>query len=57
MEMMFTTSVMDLIYDVTIGIYEHSRRQSERDLPDLGLFRHGLMSVKQLKVTRKNSRI
>ena len=37
-EMMFTTSGMDLISDVTVGIYEDSRRQIEHDLPDLGPF-------------------
>ena len=57
MEMMFTTLAMDLMYDVTVGIYEDSRRQSERDLPDLGPFRHGLMSVKQLKAKEIFSRI
>ena len=39
--MMFTALAMDLISDVTVGIYEHSRRYSERDLPDLGSLRHG----------------
>ena len=33
MKMMFTTSAIDLISDVNVAIYEHSRRQSERDLP------------------------
>ena len=55
--MTFTKSAMDLISDVTVGIYEHSRRQSKRDLPDLGLFRQGLMSIKQLKVKEIFSRI
>ena len=49
MEMTFTNSAMGLISNVTVDIYEHSRRQSERSLPDLGPFRHGLLSVKQLK--------
>ena len=57
MDMTFTTSAMDLISDVTVSIYEHSRRQSERDLPDLGPFRNGLMSVKQLKAKETFSRI
>ena len=44
---MFTTSAIDLISDVAVVIYKHSRRQSERDLPDLGSFRHRLMSIKK----------
>ena len=47
--MMCTTVTMDLISDITMIIYEHSRRKSERNLPGLGPFVHGLMSVKQLK--------
>ena len=46
MEMTFTTSATVLTSDVTMGMYENSRWQSERNLPDLGTFRHGLMSVK-----------
>ena len=57
MEMMFTTSAMDLMSDITMGIYEHSRRQSERDIPDLGPFRHRLMSVKELKAKERCPRI
>ena len=57
MEMTFTTSAMDLIYDITVGIYKHSRRQSERDLPDLVPFRHGLIYIKQLKAKEIFSRI
>ena len=54
---MFTTSLMDLISDVTVGIYEDAGSKIERDLPDLGSFRHGLMSVKQLKTKEICSRI
>ena len=55
--MMFTTSATDLITYVTVGIYEHSRRQSKSDGSDLGPFRHGLMSVKQLKAKEIFSRV
>ena len=57
MEMMFTTSAMDLISGVTVDIYEDSHRQIERDLPDLESFRYGLMSIKQLKAKETFSRI
>ena len=46
MEIIFTTSAMELIYDVTVDIHEDSRRQSEHALPDLEPFLHGLTSVK-----------
>ena len=57
MELTFTPGSMDLISNVVVGIYEDSRRQSERDLPDLGPFRHGLMSVKSLKAKERFSRV
>ena len=57
MDMMFTNSTMDLISDVTVDIYEGLRRQSERDLPAFGPFRHGLMPVKQLKAKERFSRV
>ena len=57
MELTFTPGSMDLISHVVVGIYEDSRRQSERDLPDLGPFRHGLMSVKSLKAKERFSRV
>ena len=34
----FTASAMYMMSHIIVGIYEDSRRQSERDLPDLGLF-------------------
>ena len=40
-----------------VGIYEDSRRQSERDLPDLGAFRNGLMSVNSLKAKERFARV
>ena len=49
MEITFTTSSIDLISNVTVDIYEHSRRQREFDLHDLGPFQHILMSFKKLK--------
>lgn len=50
MNMTFTQSALDLISHGIVGIYEDPRRKSERDLPDIGKFRNGLMSVKSLKV-------
>ena len=57
MELTFTPGSMDLISHVVVGIYKDSRRQSERDLPDLGPLRHGLMSVKSLKAKERFSRV
>ena len=55
MEMTCSTSATDLICDVSVGIYEHSQRKSERDLPDLGPFQYGLMSIKELKAKERFS--
>ena len=41
-------SAIDVISYVVVGIYNDSRRQIERDLPDLGPFRDGLVPVKSL---------
>ena len=57
MELTFTPGSMDLISQVVVGIYEDSRRQSERDVPDLGPFCHGSMSVKSLKAKERFSRV
>ena len=57
MDMLFTKSAIDLVSSVVVGIYNDSRRQSERDLPDLGPFRNGLMSVKALKAKERFVRI
>ena len=38
MELTFTSSVMDMISHVVVGIHQNPRRQSERDTPDLGSF-------------------
>ena len=48
-ELTLTLSVIDMISHVVIGIYKDSRRQSERDLLDLGAFRNEIMLVKPLK--------
>ena len=48
---------MNYISHVVAVVYNDSRRQSERDIPDLGSFKHGLMSVKSLKVKEMLSRI
>ena len=57
MKLTFTLGSMDIISHVVVGIYEDSRRQSERDVPDLGPFRHGLMSAKSLKANERFSRV
>ena len=38
-------------------MYQDSRKQSERNLPDLGSFRHAFMSVKQLAIKERFSSI
>ena len=38
MELTFTPSAMDLLSHVVVGIHQDSRRQSEREMPDLGPF-------------------
>ena len=48
---------MYLISNTAIKIYEISRRQSERDLPDMGPFRKGLFSVKSLKAKERFARL
>ena len=57
MDNIFTVSSLDLISHVAVVTYEDSRRQSERDLPDLGPFRNELMSGKSLKAKEIYSRI
>lgn len=39
------------------GNHEDSRRQSKRDLPDVGPFHNGLMYVKLLKATARFARV
>lgn len=55
MELVFTPGAINLISHVTGGIYEYSRGQNIRDVPDSNPFRHGLMSMKFLKV-KNNSK-
>ena len=57
MELIFTESSMYLISNTAIKIYEISRRQSERDLPDMGPFKKGLFSVKSLKAKERFARL
>ena len=57
MELTFTASATNLVSHVVVSIYTDPRRQSERDMPDLGPFRHGLMSVKSLKVKERFSKV
>ena len=57
MHFLFTKSAIDTISQVVVGIYADSNRQSERDLPDMGPFRNGLIDVKVLKAKERFSRI
>ncbi len=56
-DLMFTKTSVDIISSVVAGIYRDSRRQSERDLPNIGAFRNGLTSVAKLKATERFSRV
>ena len=57
LETLFTQSSLDLISHVVVGIYHNSRRQSERNLPSMGPFRNGIMSIKCLKGVEQFARI
>ena len=57
MHFLFTKLTIDTISQVVAGIYTDSNRQSERDLPDMGPFRNGLIDVKVLKAKERFSRI
>ena len=57
MELIFTDGSFDLISQTVVGIYNESRRQSERDLPDLGPFRQGIMSIANLKAKERFARV
>ena len=57
MHFLFTKSAIDTISQVVVGIYADSNRQSERDLPDMGPFRNGLIDVKVLKAKERFFRI
>ena len=42
---------MNLIYHViVVGVYQYLRRHSDRDVPDICPFSHGIMSIKSLEV-------
>ena len=57
MDMLFTKASIDMISNVIVGIYNDARRQSERDLPDIGPFRNGLVSVKALRAKERFARL
>ena len=50
-----TLSEIGMISHIVVGIYKDSRYQSERDLPDLGSFRNGLIYVKSLNAKERFS--
>ena len=53
----FTASAMDVISRTLVGIISEGKRQSERDMPNLGPFKLGLMSVKSLKAKERFARV
>ena len=57
LEKFFTKSCLDMISNAVVGMCDDSHRQSERDLPGLGPFRHGLMSLASMKTTERFARV
>ena len=57
MDNIFTATAMDVISRTLVGIISEGRRQSERDMPNLGPFKLGLMSVKSLKAKERFARV
>ena len=49
MGLVFTDGAFDHISQTFPGIYNDSRRQSKRNLPEVGPFCHGIMSIANLK--------
>ena len=56
LDMFFTRSSMAIISEAVAIIVKKSKRQSQRDLPDLNPFRMGLRSVKALKAKERFAR-
>lgn len=57
LDTIFTSSALEIISKTLVGIIAESKRQSERNLPNLGPFRMGLMSVKSLKAKERFARV
>ena len=55
--LIFTNIPQDLFSLTTSGIVQNSKRQSERDIPNLSAFKNGLMSVSSLKATERYGRV
>ena len=56
-DLIFRKNGLDALSYIVSGICDDTRRQSERDLSDLGPFKHGLMSVKYLKTKDRFGRV
>ena len=56
-DLIFTPMCIEMISQVIVGIYRDSKRQSERDLPNIGPFKNGLNSIKSLKAKERFARI
>ena len=57
LDVLFTDASLDIISYTVVGIYHNSHRQSERNLPGIGPFRQGLMSIKSLKAKERFARV
>ena len=55
--LIFTNIPQDLFSSTISGIIQNSKRQSERDIPNLNAFKNGLMSVASLKATERYGRV
>lgn len=56
-DLIFTHLSLDLISHVYLGIYKHSKRQNECNIPDIGPFKNGLNSLTSLKAKERFARI
>ena len=57
LDLFFTQASLDIISSAVACIVKNSRRQSERDVPDLNPFREGLTSVASLKARERFARV
>ena len=57
MDLIFTQNSIGIISNTVVGIVSTSSRQSERNVPNLGPFKQGLMAVKTLKAKERFSRV
>ena len=57
LDLMFTQSTLDVISTTIAGIYQDSKRQSERSIPSITAFRNGLNTTAKLKAKERHAKI